>query len=293
MTNPLSDSQQASNFLPADIHLPFFAYGVFKPGELAFLRIKDLVHHCQNCAIAASLLIRDGLPIASANPSGELQGSLIHFRPGSEEEAYRRIAEIEPGAQYRWEVTAIQIGRANYLAGRNPGKGSIIPDKDVWNGREDPLFTVALEVINETFQQNQRFDWNLRPLFHLEMAYLLLWTAIERYASLRYHLGDKTTKKVMKIANERAFMSALKDHVTEKREVCRADDPTEKIVLDSNSPERALAYYYQIRNNLVHRGKGVPLDHDRFAKSLCELLVIFRETLTAAFEEARSGAPVS
>ncbi len=238
--------------LPDCLDLPFFAYGVFRPGELAFLQIKDLVATSQqNCSIAGALRIRDGLPISSPSQSERLLGTLIHFHHGSEEEAYRRIAELEPEAQYRWEVTSTEFGRVNHLAGRNPMRGSIVLDEDVWCGREDPLFTVALDVIHETWQRNQCFEWDLRPLFHLEMAYLLLWTAIERYASLRYHLADKATRKVMKIANECAFKSALTKNVTEKREVSRGDDPSEKIVLDPNSPEKALAYYYQIRSNLT------------------------------------------
>ncbi len=285
-SSPLQSREQ-NIFVPKDIHLPFFSYGVFKPGELAFIRIKDLVIRCSDSSIAASLRIRDGLPLAMPDPSGKLQGSLIQFRQGSEEAAYRRIAELEPQTQYRWEATATESGRANYLAGVKPMKGSIVPDEDLWNGQQDPLFTVALDVVAETLQQNERFDWNLKPLFRLEMAYLLLWTAVERYASLRYHLGNKASKKITNIAREAAFKAALSEHVVEAREVCRADDPTEKHTLDSDSPERAIDYYYQIRSNLVHRGKGVPLDHERIEKSLRELLAIFRLTLKAAFDESR------
>lgn len=293
MPSSTPQSREQNIFVPKDIHLPFFSYGVFKPGELAFIRIKDLVVRCSDSSIAASMRIRDGLPLAMPNPSGKLRGCLIQFRQGSEEAAYRRIAELEPQSQYRWEATTTESGRANYLAGVKPMKGSIVPDEELWNGQEDPLFVVALDVVAETLQQNERFDWNLKPLFHLEMAYLLLWSAIERYASLRYHMADKATRKIMEIANECAFKSALTRHVTEKREVCRGDDPSEKVVLDPNSPDKALAYYYQIRSNLVHRGKGVPLDHERIEKSLRELLAIFRVTLKAAFDESRWGSQLS
>jgi hypothetical protein len=49
----------------------------------------------------------------------------------------------------------------------------------------------------------------------------------------------------------------------------------------------AVSYYYQIRQNLVHRGKGVVGDHDQIEKSLIELVAIFCATLTAAFEESK------
>lgn len=90
----------------------------------------------------------------------------------------------------------------------------------------------------------------------------------------------------MKIAGESAFIQALAKCGAEPREVCRADKPTERMILDVNSPDKALDYYYQIRSNLVHRGKGVPHDHDRLEKSLRELLAIFKMTLNAAFEES-------
>jgi hypothetical protein len=279
--------------MPSKIHLPFFAYGVFKPGELAFLQVKDLVASIQACSIGATLRIRDGLPIASLSSDSDLPGSLIHFKPGSEEEAYRRISEFEPQTQYRWTIVKTNLGDSNSLVGRSPLKGSVIPDDNVWKGRDDPLFTVALSVVEETLIENQCFDWNLKPLFRLEMAYLLLWTAIERYASLRYHLADDANQKVMKIANEEAFQVALEKHVTDKRKVCRSDDPQKKIALERNAPNKALAYYYQIRSNLVHRGKGVPHDHERLAKSLSELLAIFRIMLESAFQESELAVSTS
>ena len=276
---------------PTDLSLPFFAYGVFKPGELAFFQIKDLVAECSECSMRGTLRIRDGLPIASPEDQGEIRGTLIKFRPALEDEAYRRIAELEPDNQYRWETVTLGLGKANFLAGRSPKKGSVHLD-DEWSGRNDPLFTVALDVVAETLEQNRRFEWDLKPLFRLEMAYLLLWTSIERYASLRYHLGDKATKKVLNLAGEPAFQAALRNYVSEneaseKRKVFRADKPAECLVLDVDSPDDALLYYYQLRHNLVHRGKGVPSDHDRLGKSLDELLKIFRDTLNVAFAESQ------
>jgi hypothetical protein len=245
-----------------------------------------LVENCSDYEIRGTLRIRDGLPIASSEEQGEIHGTLIKFRAGTEQEAYRRIAGLEPDNQYRWETANAGPGPVNFLAGRSPRKGSVQLE-DGWSGHNDPLFTVALDVVTETLEQNRNFDWNLKPMFRLEMGYLLLWTSIERYASLRYHLGDKATKKVFNLANEPAFQIALQQHVHERREVQRADAPTEKCVLEAGDPSKALAYYYQVRSNLVHRGKGVVNDHDRMEKSLNELLTIFRSTLNAAFAESK------
>jgi hypothetical protein len=270
--------------IPKNPNLPFFAYGVFKPNELAFLQIKDFVEQCSEVVIPGTLRIRDGLPIISLEEShGQVQGSLIQFSAEAGQDAYRRIADLEPGNQYRWDTVAVGDCEANCLAGLSPLKGSTWTT-DEWSGRNDPLFNEALDVVAETLKNNSQFDYDLKPLFRLEMAYLLLWTCIERYASLRYHLGDKATNKVNNLAEEPAFRAALLQHVSERRSVQRADKPTHKSVLDAKDPKKAIAYYYQLRSNLVHRGKGVSDDHERLEKSLRELLAIFKETLDAAFK---------
>lgn len=157
------------------------------------------------------------------------------------------------------------------------------------NGWNDPLFTAALDVVGETLN-SQTFDWNLKPLFRLQMAYLLLWSSIERYVSLRYDLGgDHATAKILRLAREQAFASSLLEHVKERREIYRADRPSEKLVLDHESPEKALRYFYQLRSNITHRGKGVVRDYGRIRESLEELLSIFRDVLTAAQRDARTA----
>lgn len=178
----------------------------------------------------------------------------------------------------------------NVLFGKSPRKRSIPCEHDEWDGWDDPLFKSALEVIEETLQSEKEFAWDLKPLFRLQMAYLLLWSAIERYASLRYHFGNKVEKKVKHLAHEPAFRAGLEQFVSERREVYRADSPTEREVLNPQSPEEALRYYYQIRCNIIHRGKGVIRDHERVLKSLDELLSIFRGVLKTARADARAEA---
>jgi len=54
---------------PADINNPFFAYGIFRPGQLGFFQLKELVSDIIEASqVAGSLLLRDGLPII--DPSG-------------------------------------------------------------------------------------------------------------------------------------------------------------------------------------------------------------------------------
>lgn len=49
---------------PTNILLPFFAYGIFKPGQLAFFQIREYVSKVREPVYCkGSLLLRDGLPI--------------------------------------------------------------------------------------------------------------------------------------------------------------------------------------------------------------------------------------
>jgi hypothetical protein len=149
------------------------------------------------CSVmACQLSIRRGIRVSWA---------LIYFKEGHNSEAYERINRLEPDRQYRWEETTTQEVRCDYLAGRSPRQGSA-PADDGWNGRNDPLLTTALQVVREALETNANFDWNLKPMFRLQMAYLLLWSSSERYASLR----DRAVDKVMQIADDQQFALLLK-----------------------------------------------------------------------------------
>jgi hypothetical protein len=275
---------------PVNPALPFFAYGAFRPGELAFLRIKHYVAESTRAVMAGALRVRDGLPIADIEGSGSIDGFSIRFIEEHQITAYREISELEPQKQYRWTERQVEGTTANVLIGESPKQGSQLLE-EAWNGKDEPLFTAALDVVEEALDTNRAFAWDLKPLFRLEMAYLLLWSSIERYASLRYHLGSRAFEKVKRVASEPAFQNALRDHVSEKRFVQRADDPTKRCKLDRDDPAKSIAYYYQLRSNLVHRGKAATNDHQRLVSSLDELLPIFRATLAAAFAESAAVLP--
>lgn len=275
---------------PPNIDQPFFAYGLFRPGQLAFFQLREFVRTVTDPAqVAGSLLLRDGLPIIDPSGCGFVKGALVTFLPERAAKAYDRISAMEPDKHYRWHEGQVNDKPANVLVGRSPQKGSVPCEEDEWSGWNDPLFTAALDVVEETLK-SQDFNWDLKPLFRLQMAYLLLWSSIERYVSLRYHLGDKVTKKVDQLAHESAFAESLRRYVKDCREVYRADRPDQKAVLDPKSPDKAVHYYYQVRSNITHRGKGAVWDYDLLKSSLVELLPIFREVLKAAEHDADYSA---
>lgn len=270
---------------PSDFNLPFFAYGVFRKGELGFLNISELVDKVEPVSVKGDLLLRDGLPIIDPQGDSNVPGSMITFKGGHQREAYERINRLELDRQYRWEETSTQRIQCNYLVGRSPCKGGV-PADEGWNGKNDPLFTAALEVVQESLKAHADFDRNLKPMFRLQMAYLLLWSSIERYASLRYHLGNRTIKKVMQITDDPQFAQILKKRVSRKHRVQRADQPQDHYELDPDDPKKSLNYYYQIRSNITHRGKGVVRDHEIVRDALKELFEIFTDLLRTAFESS-------
>ena len=277
--------------LPRDTSLPFFAYGIFKPTEISHFQIKDFVKSTTEITIKGKLSVRDGLPIFDASGQEFVRGSLIHFFHDKQSEAYQRISEMEPDNHYSWEEGQVETQLINILHGKSLNKGADFLDEQKWDSWSDPLFTSALEAIGETLETNSElshdFKENSKKLFHLQMAYLLLWSSIERYVSLRYRLdGTAATKKVLALAKEEAFRNALLIGVTRTDKVYRADDPTKHSVLDNNNSKKSLEYYYQIRSNITHRGKGINKDFQKVKESLEELLFIFKEVLKSAQNDA-------
>jgi hypothetical protein len=266
---------------PTNCDLPFFAYGLFRPDQLGFNQIADLVDRKEPASIRGQLYIRDGLPILVLDERGEnfVRGFVIYFTDSRS--AYERIVAIEPGSQYLWSETAVSVDNANVLIGRSPQKGSELAQGD-WDGAHDPLFTTALDVVKEVLRTHSGFKDDLKPMFYLEMAYLLLWSSIERFLSLKYYLGGDVRKKIRFLASEHAFKDALRTLAPAPRSVYCSDDPKNRVTLSSN-PLKAVNYYYQIRCNLTHSGKGVQKDHERVLCALRELSQLFDAVLGSSF----------
>jgi len=271
---------------PDNISLPFFAYGIFKPGQLCYSRIGDLVENSTKRTVPGILKERDGIPLlVLGNRCSNIKGYLINFIAGEEDKAYDQIIGIEPDEVYRWELVKVNDSDANILAGKREQRGSSdLEHFDEWDGKTDPFFKQGLEEVEAILKANSVFDREFRALLRLQMAYTLLWSAIERYAGLKYHLGKRANEKVYKIAGEKCFADALKKIVQNKRQVFSATDLM-KYSLDPSDPEKSIRYYYQVRSNSIHRGKAVTRDFETVKSSLEELLVIFKKLLNESFRQ--------
>jgi hypothetical protein len=273
---------------PSRTDLPFFAYGLFKPGQLGFASLRP---HLQRVdaqeSMEGTLYERDGVPLfveATGGYSGEVKGALIAFSPEGTSKAYEAIANIEPERQYKWGILKTKSGiTANVLVAKSTDGANHIEEND-WDGRKDPHFSEALELV-EAIASASSFEFGtVKRLMELQMAYMLLWTSIERYTSLRYHLRKKVMAKIRPITNEPGFREALAKYVEEEREVY-STDAGKAVRLSPNNPKGSLSYYYQVRSNIAHRGKALMVDSDMLLNCIKELLPIFRETKDRGFEE--------
>ena len=271
--------------IPNNTKLPFFAYGLFKPGQLCFFRIKNLVKEYSEAELSGRLKERDGIPLLILDSCSKVKGFLIQFIDENEVNAYKRIIGIEPEEVYKWQEIQLADGtKANALLGRKDDRGSSdLEHTEEWDSRTDLFFKDAVEEIETLLNNNSEFNCdNFKTIFRLQMAYSLLWSALERYAGLRYHLGTKVTEKVYQIAEEEVFAKSLKRHVKDRREVYSTSDLT-KCILDPDEPRKSIKYYYQVRSNAVHRGKAVARDFYILKYSLEELIGIFKDMLAEAW----------
>jgi hypothetical protein len=216
-----------------------------------------------------------------------LDGFLLHFITGYEKGAYEQIAALEPKKHYVWDTVKIQGVNANVLYGRVPKKGSKHLDDNNWVGRDDPLFNEAIEVVAEVLGQvDGVLNWSIKDLFRLQMAYLLLWSAIERYATFRYEMRGAVLQTVRRLSEDSTFVTALRAGVTRKASVYKADDPGNVARLNVENPKACIDFYYQVRCNITHRGKALVDDYDLVNQALRELLGIFKYTMDSAFDES-------
>ena len=79
---------------PEDTTLPFFAYGFYKPHQLAYPQIESYVKGMPKKAkVNASLKQINGIPvlIKSNAPHSYVEGYLIHFKNSAQRAGYEKV----------------------------------------------------------------------------------------------------------------------------------------------------------------------------------------------------------
>lgn len=271
---------------PPDTALPFFAYGTLKPEQPGYHHIEDIVAESPISAkITGALFEQDGLPIFVKKYDDDVQGYILEF--SKPEEAYSRIAGYENERNYEWDRTIAETDNqdfeVNVLIATDPYRGRVDRiENNCWTIDGNPLFTEALDVVEDTkdtVSEGGSEQKSLKNFFRLQMAYLLLWSSIERYNAFRFDLDpDRPQDNRKQMANLDRFRTGLKTVVPNRRigNKIFSADRDQFSTLDPDNPEEAIDYYYQVRSNVTHRGKSSNIEYDMMHDSLEELYVIFR-----------------
>jgi len=293
-TLPLAEGAMS---LPADLSLPLFVYGALKPGLPAYEPLRDYVEATRPTVIAGQLWVRDGLPLLRPEEDGEVCGCLIVWKKGFEIEGYGRVCLFEPQKHYQWHLVTLGDGtRANALAARFPKKGNpVFWNSNTWRLCDDPAFGPALDEIDLVLREVETLppsgdglDW--KRFFRAQMAYLLLWSVLERLAALCFGPAADPMQRIKRLHELDGVPQAVLKHVTRTGEkVADSRNPKTAIKLDPENAEACFKYYYQLRSNLSHRGKAVFDDFDKVHMSLRELLAITQEYLSGLKSREKSS----
>lgn len=303
-----------NDFLPDNISLPFFSYGIFRPGEIAYQILEDLVdeNKIEKIRINGNLKLRDGILVYENNTNGEVTGYLLYFITGKESEAYNRIEKIEPKEYYTWNSkNSIYINKFNILYARKVDSGvdetrSEFDPKlfeslfsSIWN---DPFFIKGFKILHELnselffssiLTKKEYPGWheesNFNRYLQLQMLYTFLWSLTERFTFLSYGLGMNPTKRNSALANDpdlkKSFSKLIENpnfayfNSDFSRTISKSDKPGEAIkwLFKKDSEidlNKMIKFYYGLRSNITHRGKSGMRKSELLESSFKELLFL-------------------
>ena len=276
---------------PNNPDLPYFAYDAFKPGQVAFPIIKHFVRGIEEDRINLSLKQRNGAPILVYDRYGNTvptRGFLIYFndnvvqKDGKEYDAYEYIRSSKSKSLYRWREIDFGHTRANVLLAKKYYFGeNFLGNNGDYQGKNDKGFYGPLEYIYNHLDEIGDY-YTADDFFKLHMFYMLLWSSIDKYLSLCYGGWDQR-KTVNEWAKWDEFQNAFKKHV-DRKDTAYSSQGAKKFKLNTENPQWAANYYYQIRCNVVHSGKSNYKDFDKLKQSLNELLMIFWDVLDESFD---------
>lgn len=265
--------------LPPDITLPLFVYGALKPRMPAFESLRGFVEDPPEVAeVDGELCVRDGLPLLFIKDYSRVRGFLLRWQPDKERDAYRTVCEFEPRKHYQWQVVSLAGGgQANALCVRYPDKGNPQSlDQAEWNLTDDPAFGEGLETVREMVREiGSNWEWNVwQRFFRAQMAYLLLWSILERLSALCFGPARDPIKRVNLLYELHGMRELIGKHVQREDAVSDSRNPKTVYKLDKANPKKCFDYYYQVRSNLSHRGKAVHSEVEKVTESLSELSAI-------------------
>ena len=293
---------------PKDLDLPFFAYGFFKPHQIAHSEIEIYMNKIQTeeATVNGYIMHVNGMPVLKLNKRGRTNvlGNIIHFKRRYRKKAYETIGYSKHIRIYKWEEIEINGTKVNTLVSSTPkelGKfhkyernmeyvineyvedGKSIQDYD-W--RLDPLYDATISQIRFLMNNPNNDKKNEHSqLITTQMLYTSLWTSLDKFLTYKY--GETKRGNVEALSEEDYFVEILEDVLSRKYNdtyVFSAQD-LYSYNLDISDPTESALYYYTLRNNVVHSGKMFASDNEMLSDALKELLEIFERILEVVRNE--------
>ena len=160
-----------------------------------------------------------------------------------------------------------------------------------FKGKKDPLFKEGMELIRENLDSGNFY--REKGFFQLQMNYMLLWSAIDRYCKLKYNKGTELKNREA-LSEDKLFEDALslfskgglsksKDRIPYKP-IYSADDLTKR-KFDIQNKKWFINYFYTLRCNIVHRSKSNFKDINLLEQATSDLLDIFEYIKKETFND--------
>jgi gamma-glutamylcyclotransferase (GGCT)/AIG2-like uncharacterized protein YtfP len=274
--------------LPADLSLPFFAYGTLKSSELAHRQISSFVHSTRPATLENfELAVIDGLPRAIASPKEQVIGEILDLDPI----AYEVIAQYEQTPKvYEWTVGLTQEGPANLVC--HVGDIKTRHDRvDSWRASDDTLLAHGMvwairEVATATsyILKNRAFsslvsDEGKFVFVRLQAAYGILWSIFERltlFCEGPILNNEKMISRILQLKKIESWSAAvMKAQINHELGVRSSSNPQDRV---TRTGQFGFEAWYKIRNNVVHRGKSAGKEFTQLkvaASDMCRTLAIF------------------
>lgn len=290
MTNRNNDYLLRPVEIPCDDEFydrPFFAYGIFKKGQLAHSKISNCIDNINPDEIPYELYIRDGYPLIKKELSQNItKGEKIRFAQ-NRICAYRRISDTMPGNIYKWDTIVVHGETFNVLVTDElEGTFKNVDDNgeylDYYDGHNDPFFYKVPEfIVNEL--KNLEFN-DESVIFKIQMYYILLWSAIERYSKLKYDVSNREKDYLNALVNDKIYQEAFMIDNPKSRGPIHSAQNAKEYIFNKNDQNYIINYYYTLRCNVAHRGKELRNNSLLLRRSLNDLLNIFEEMIAITFD---------
>ena len=133
----------------------------------------------------------------------------------------------------------------------------------------DPFIGDLERMIDRLLNDEER----LGEVIELQAAYMMLWSGIERLIALKYSIKERSEEQIIKHLKSNNEIADLFSKDIEKpnefRNIHGNKDPeTDKRTFVPGDTDKCLQYLREIRNNVVHRGKGGFADTELTLKAL-------------------------